>query len=416
MRPLISTRRPCSSQSGVSWLLLLSIVASIWFAALVAAAKDYYKVLGVDKTASERDIKRAYRKRAQKIHPDKHPDKHAEFLELSDAYQTLSDAETRKIYDRYGVDGVKKHQARKDNPHQQAQDPFDIFSRFFGGGGGGGGGVHKGPSKAFNVDVDIEDFYRGKTFTLEYQRNVVCSHCDGSGAESPADIHTCDACDGRGVRIVRQQIMPGFITNAQMTCDRCGGAGSVIKHRCSKCHGQKIVQETASVDVDLERGAEEGVEVVIEGEADEAPEYEAGDVIVRVSARRSKGQFRRGGTSLYKTLPISLSEALLGFERNLTHLDGRTITIRRDAVTQPGFVSVIDNEGMPVRGTMLSDAPEEDTRTGRDMLFGKLYLEWQLVLPETVDPALRTVLEKVSGRSSIGEASHAASGSNHQEL
>lgn len=282
MRPLISTRRPCSSQSGVSWLLLLSIVASIWFAALVAAAKDYYKVLGVDKTASERDIKRAYRKRAQKIHPDKHPDKHAEFLELSDAYQTLSDAETRKIYDRYGVDGVKKHQARKDNPHQQAQDPFDIFSRFFGGGGGGGGGVHKGPSKAFNVDVDIEDFYRGKTFTLEYQRNVVCSHCDGSGAESPADIHTCDACDGRGVRIVRQQIMPGFITNAQMTCDRCGGAGSVIKHRCSKCHGQKIVQETASVDVDLERGAEEGVEVVIEGEADEAPEYEAGDVIVRV--------------------------------------------------------------------------------------------------------------------------------------
>lgn len=108
------------------------------------------------------------------------------------------------------------------------------------------------------------------------------------------------------------------------------------------------------------------------------------------SARRSKGQFRRGGTSLYKTLPISLSEALLGFERNLTHLDGRTITIRRDAVTQPGFVSVIDNEGMPVRGTMLSDTPEEDTRTGRDMLFGKLYLEWQLVLPETVDPALRT--------------------------
>lgn len=390
MKPLISGRKTSSRQRGVSWLLLLSIVVSIWFAALVAAAKDYYKVLGVDKTASERDIKRAYRKRAQKIHPDKHPDKHAEFLELSDAYQTLSDAETRKIYDRYGVDGVKKHQARKDNPHQHAQDPFDIFSRFFGGGGGGGGGgVRRGPNKAFNVDVDIEDFYKGKTFVLEYQRNVVCPHCDGSGAESPADIHTCDACDGRGVRIVRQQIMPGFITNAQMTCDRCNGAGSVIKHRCTKCHGQKIVQEVASVDVEIERGARDGVEVVIEGEADEAPDYEAGDVIVKVSARRSRGQFRRGDSSLYTALPISLSEALLGFERNLTHMDGRTINIKRDAVTQPGFVSVVDNEGMPVQGTMMSDAPEEDASAGRDMLFGKLYVEWQLVLPEAVDPALR---------------------------
>ncbi|KAJ1030600.1 hypothetical protein NDA16_001508 [Ustilago loliicola] len=412
MKPLISNHTKLERGRGMSWLLVLSIIAFMWMAALVAAAKDYYKVLGVDKSASERDIKRAYRKRAQKIHPDKHPDKHAEFLELSDAYQTLSDAETRKIYDRYGVEGVKKHQARKDNPHQHQQDPFDIFSRFFGGGGGGGGGVRKGPSKAFNVDVDIEDFYRGKTFTLEYQRNVVCSHCDGSGAESPGDIHTCDACDGRGVRIVRQQIMPGFITNAQMTCDRCGGAGSVIAHKCSKCHGQKIVQEVASLEVDLERGAEDGVEVVIEGEADEGPDYEAGDVIVKISSRRSKGQFRRGGTSLYKTLPISLSEALLGFERNLTHMDGRTVTVKRDGVTQPGFVSVVDDEGMPVHGTSLSDPHEDDVRAGRDMLFGKLYLEWQLVLPESVDPALRKVLESLSGRTSGADNA----GAGHEEL
>lgn len=391
--------------------MLLAIVLLLCIAAVVAAARDYYKVLGVDKSASERDIKRAYRKRAQKIHPDKHPDKHAEFLELSDAYQTLSDAETRKIYDRYGVEGVKKHQARKDNPQAHAQDPFDIFSRFFGGGGGGGGGVRKGPNKAFNVDVDIEDFYRGKTFNIEYQRNVVCSHCDGSGAESPADIHTCDACDGRGVRIVRQQIMPGFITNAQMTCDRCGGAGSVIAHRCSKCQGAKIVQEPNSVEVDIERGANDGVEVVIEGEADEAPDYEPGDIIVKVNARRAKGQFRRGGTSLYATLPISLSEALLGFERNLTHMDGRTLTVKRDSVTQPGFVSVVENEGMPVQGSTVSDANEEDMRAGRDMLFGKLYIEWQLVLPHKIDPALRKAL----GATKTAEDQVAAA-SGHEEL
>ena len=134
-----------------------------------------------------------------------------------------------------------------------------------------------------------------------------------------------------------------------------------------------------------------------------------------MTARRSKGQFRRGGTSLYKTLPISLSDALLGFERNITHMDGRTVTIRRDGVTQPGFVSVVDNEGMPVHGTMVSGAPEEDTHAGRDMLFGKLYLEWQVVLPETVEPALQKVLETVSGRaSSAGDTNAAAVG--HEEL
>lgn len=260
--------------------LLLFLIVSVSY---VLAALDYYKVLGVHKSASERDIKRAYRKRAQKIHPDKHPDKHQEFIDLSDAYQTLSDPETRKIYDRYGVDGVKKHQAQKDNPHHaQGHDPFDIFSRFFGG-GGANPGVRKGPNKAFNVETGIEDFFNGRTFTIEYQRNILCPHCDGSGAESPSDINTCDVCSGRGVRIVRQQIMPGFVTNAQMTCDRCNGAGSVIAHRCSKCQGQKIIQENTSVDIELERGANEGVEYTVQGESDEGPDFEPGDVVVKIS-------------------------------------------------------------------------------------------------------------------------------------
>lgn len=271
---------PITGNSNKMRLLWTITALLLLVATVVSAAADYYKILGVDKSASERDIKRAYRRRAQKIHPDKHPEKHQEFIELSDAYQALSDPETRKIYDRYGAEGVKKHQTNKDNPHQQGHDPFDIFSRFFGG--GGGGGPRRGPNKAFNLEVGVEDFYNGKTFELEYQRNVLCSHCDGSGAESPAHIHTCETCGGRGVRIVRQQIMPGFITNAQMTCDVCGGAGTTIKKKCSKCRGHKIVQETAKIDVEIERGAKEGQEYVIEGEADEGPDYEAGDVIVRV--------------------------------------------------------------------------------------------------------------------------------------
>ncbi|EPQ31870.1 uncharacterized protein PFL1_00069 [Pseudozyma flocculosa PF-1] len=395
-------------------VLVVLLVVATTFA--LAAAADYYKVLGVDRRASDRDIKRAYRKRAQKIHPDKHPDKHQEFIELSDAYQALSDPETRKIYDRQGVEGVKKHQAQRDNPHQQAHDPFDIFSRFFGGGGGGGHAVRKGPSKAFNLEASLEDFYNGKTFSIQYDRHVLCSHCDGSGAESPAHIHTCETCQGRGVRIVRQQIMPGFVTNAQMTCDVCGGGGTTIAKKCHKCKGAKILREKATVDVEVERGATEGKEYIIEGESDEGPDFEAGDIIVRVSSNTEKGKFRRQDSSLYTTMPISLSEALLGFHRNITHLDGRTFTVRRDGVTQPGFVSTVDDEGMPIAGTMIGDVSDEASRLGRDMIFGKLYIEWEVVLPESVDGKLRDSLETLFGKPDLGPAIEASAGTAHSEL
>ncbi|KAN0066459.1 DnaJ-related protein scj1 [Thecaphora frezii] len=401
--------------SGLYRSFALLFVILVVTTSLVLAATDYYKVLGVDKRASERDIKRAYRKRAQKIHPDKHPDKHQEFIELSDAYQALSDPETRKIYDRQGVEGVKKHQAQKDNPHQQHHDPFDIFSRFFGG-GGGGHAVRRGPSKAFNVEASLKDFYNGKTFTLEYERHVLCSHCDGSGAESPAHIHTCETCQGHGVRIVRQQIMPGFVTNAQMTCDVCGGGGTTIAKKCHQCKGAKILREEAKVEVEIERGAPDGKEYIIEGESDEGPEFEAGDVIVRVHSNAQGGKFRRQGSSLHMTLPISLSEALLGFHRNITHLDGRVFTVRRDGVTQPGFVSTIDDEGMPIAGTMISDASDEATRLGRDMLFGKLYIQWEVVFPESIDDKLRSSLETLFGKPDLGPAPARGKPSAHSEL
>ena len=245
------------------------------------AARDYYKILDVDKSAAVRDIKRAYRKKAQKLHPDKHPDKKDEFLDVSDAYQTLSDPELRKIYDRYGEDAVKKHQAGQGGG---GHDPFDLFSSWFGGGGfrQGQQQVRKGPSKQFNVQIELADFYRGKTFEIEHERQVICHACDGSGAKSKADIHQCETCAGRGVRIVRQQIMPGFVTNAQVTCDVCGGRGNVIAHACEKCEGRKVQTEKVPLSVDIEPGTPEGFQFVLEGESDEGPDFEAGDVIVRL--------------------------------------------------------------------------------------------------------------------------------------
>jgi DnaJ-related protein SCJ1 len=222
---------------------------------------------------------------AQKLHPDKHPDKNAEFVEMSEAYQVLIDPKQRGIYDRYGADGIKQHQAgQAGRGGGEAHDPFNIFQNFFGGGGGGGNqGVRKGPTKQFNLEINLADMYNGRIVPITFQRKIVCPQCDGHGARSKQDIHTCETCNGQGIRIVRQQIMPGFVTNAQMTCDRCGGKGKVIRERCGRCHGEKVVEEQMELDVEIAKGASEDEELVYEGESDEGPDFEAGDVLVKLS-------------------------------------------------------------------------------------------------------------------------------------
>ncbi len=372
-------RRPRRQSARPSLLLLLGLLLG-FLAALAEAARDYYKILDVDKSASLRDIKRAYRKKAQKLHPDKHPDKKDQFIDVSDAYQTLSDPELRKIYDRFGEDAVKKHQAGQQNG---GQDPFDLFSSWFGGGGGGFQGqqqARRGPSKQFNVEVELGDFYRGKSFEIEHERQVLCHSCDGSGARSKSDIHECDVCGGRGVRIVRQQIMPGFVTNAQMQCDKCHGRGRVITHKCPRCNGAKVQTEKVPLTVDIEPGTPEGFQFVLEGESDEGPDFEAGDVIIRLSSARRSADFRRRDSHLYITRAIGLDDALLGFEQNITHYDGHTVTLKRSSVTQPGFVQTVEGEGMPLFG------PNGNIE-GK---FGDLYVEYEVVLPQTVTGDFKT--------------------------
>lgn len=201
-----------SRARGLSILLSLSLaLALLLLATLTLAQTSYYKLLDIDPSSDARTIKKAYRRLAHKLHPDKFPEKEAEFVKMSEAYQVLSDDELRKVYDRYGEEGVKRHRAgQAGGGGGGGHDPFDIFRNFFGGGGaGGGGGVRKGQSKQFNIMVSLKDLYVGKTIHLEYDRSVVCHKCDGSGARSKGDVHSCEACQGRGVRIVRQEIMPG---------------------------------------------------------------------------------------------------------------------------------------------------------------------------------------------------------------
>ncbi|GAA6013123.1 hypothetical protein JCM8202_003028 [Rhodotorula sphaerocarpa] len=356
-------------------LVLVALVAT-------ALARDFYQVLGVDRQCSDKDLKRAYRKLSKQYHPDKNDSDEgkAQFLDVSRAYEVLSDPEQRKTYDRFGEEGLKQ----REHGGGGGGDPFDIFRQAFGFGGGGGGGAQqrRGQNMLAEIEVDLKAMYEGDSMKFSISRKQICERCDGTGAKSAKDIVTCTACEGRGIRLVRHQLGPGIFQQMQMHCDRCGGRGQSIKHVCPACKGHRIVDTQSDLNLHIDRGMPEGAEVVFEGEADETPDYEAGDVIVRVRSKKTQGGFVRKESNLYWKEPISVAEALLGFRHTVKGLDGHDIVLARTGVTQPGYTDVVAGEGMPIYHL-----------TGQ----GNLFVEYQVVLPPALTPKQREALEAAFG-------------------
>ncbi|TNY23623.1 DnaJ-domain-containing protein [Rhodotorula diobovata] len=354
----------------------------------IAAGVDYYKVLGVSKSVGDKELKKAYRVRSptssklsKQYHPDKNDSEEAKtkFLEVSRAFEVLSDPEKRKTYDRFGEEGLKQQEGGGGG----GGDPFNIFRNAFGfGGGGGGQQQRRGQNMLAEIEVDLKAMYEGDSLKFSVARKAVCEQCDGTGARSEKDIVTCPVCEGRGIRLVRHQLGPGIFQQMQMHCDRCGGRGKSIKHLCSTCKGHRIVETTSELNLHVDRGMPEGAEVVFEGEADESPDWIAGDVIVRVKSKKVKGGFVRKESNLYWKEPISVAEALLGFKHRVKGLDGHDIVLSRSGVTQPGFVDVIHGEGMPIYHL-----------SGH----GDLFVEYQVVLPPTLTSQQREALEQAFG-------------------
>ncbi|MCC2638346.1 MAG: chaperone protein DnaJ [Moraxellaceae bacterium] len=319
------------------------------------AKRDYYEVLGVAKTASADEIKKAYRKLAMKHHPDRNPDdKSAEdkFKEANEAYEMLSDEDKRAAYDRHGHAGVDPNMGGGGFGGAGGgsfSDIFgDVFGDIFGGGGGGGRGgqrVNRGSDLRYTLELDLEEAVRGTTVQIRVPKLSTCEVCDGSGAKKGTFPETCRTCAGNGQ--VRMQ--QGFFSVAQ-TCPTCRGRGKTIKDPCNACHGQGRVEKAKTLEVKIPAGVDTGDRIRLSGEGEAGPNGgPSGDLYVQVSVRAHK-IFERDGADLYCEVPISFADAALGGELEVPTLEGR-VKLKIPEGTQTGKLFRLRGKGVaPVRG------------------------------------------------------------------
>jgi len=340
----------------------------------------YYDLLDVPVDASEADLKKAYRKKALRLHPDKGGDPEL-FKEVTHAYEVLSDAQKRSIYDTRGEAGLSEQGGLG------GMDPQDLFSQLFGGGGGffGGGpsrpsGPRKGKDLVHRVHVTLEDLYRGKTTKLSLTRNIICSKCNGRGGKEGA-VRSCGTCNVRGVRMIVRQMGP-MIQQIQQPCGDCSGTGEIInnKDKCKTCNGKKTVQEKKMLEVHIDKGMKGGQHITFTGESDQAPGALPGDVVIVIEEKPHE-RFKRQDTSLWTEIEIDLLTALAGGQFAIKHLDDRALLVNivPGEIIKEGVLKVIAGEGMP------SQRHHEP---------GDLFIKLHVVFPDAIEPANLPLLER----------------------
>ena len=322
------------------------------------AKRDFYEVLGVEKNASEADIKKAYRRLAMKFHPDRNPgDKSAEdkFKEVKEAYEILTDGQKRAAYDQFGHAGVDPAAAAGAGGFGfgGGGNFSDIFGEVFGdifGQGRGGARARRGADLRYNLEMSLEDAVRGTSVKIHIPTLVECKTCHGSGAKKGSKPTTCNTCGGHGQ--VRMQ--QGFFS-LQQTCPRCHGKGTIVSDPCATCRGNGRVEETKTLSVKIPAGVDEGDRIRLSGEG-EAGEAGAapGDLYVQVHIREHP-IFQRDGSNLYCEVPIDIATAALGGELDVPTLDGR-VKLKIPAETQSGKVFRMRSKGVTsVRGGPAGD-------------------------------------------------------------
>ena len=318
--------------------------------------RDYYEVLGVQKTATDAEIKKAYRALAKKYHPDMNPgDKEAEkkFKEVNEAYSVLSDSDKRKKYDQFGHAAFDPASGGEGfggfGGFGEGFDFGDLFSSFFGGSGGGrrssGPVPRDGDDIGVRITLSFEDAAFGCKQDITYNRIEACKDCGGSGAEKGTSAETCSTCHGSGRVTVQQRTMLGMM-QTQTTCQACKGRGKIIKNPCKNCKGSGYVKITKHLSVDIPRGIADGQQIALRGQGDAGRNGGApGDLIIQVRVR-PHAYFERRGNHLYCDIPITFTDAALGAEIDIPTLEGKTQKYKIPEGTQTGTTFTLRGQGV----------------------------------------------------------------------
>jgi molecular chaperone DnaJ len=311
--------------------------------------RDYYELLGVQRNASEGEIKRAFRRLARELQPDvsEAPDAEERFREVVEAYEVLSKTETRELYDRYGHAGLRS--GGFDPGHVDFGSLADLFSAFFGDeilGGRGRGGRARGADLAAVVEIDLVEAARGVSREVPFEVAVTCAHCGGDGAEPGSEISSCPTCNGSGrLQQVTRSVFGEFVRT--QTCPTCSGSGRRIEQPCSECNGAGRVVEERTVTVEIPPGIHHGQAIRLSGEGHAGLQGgRAGDVLVEVRIRPDE-RFVREGDDVYTTVDLTFTQAALGATVQIPTLDGEE-DLELGAGTQPGEIVVLKGRGMPV--------------------------------------------------------------------
>ncbi|HEX6817799.1 MAG TPA: molecular chaperone DnaJ [Ktedonobacterales bacterium] len=320
----------------------------------MSTKRDYYEILGLSRSASEEEIKKAFRRLARQYHPDVNKEKGAEarFKEINEAYEVLGDPQKRRAYDRFGHAGVAGAGAGAGaNPFDSAFGfGFnDLFEQIFAGAAGATAtrrGAQRGADLRYDLTLTFEEAVRGCQKEIEIPRWETCPNCRGNGAQPGTSTARCTACSGTGeIRRVQQSIFGQFVN--VMVCDRCRGEGRVITTPCERCHGQGRVRNVRKVLVNIPAGVDDGINVRVTGEG-EAPPHGGtpGNLFVALTVQPHE-YFKRQGTDILYELPVSFAEAALGAEVEVPTLDGQD-TLKIPAGTQSGRTFRVKGKGIPV--------------------------------------------------------------------
>jgi molecular chaperone DnaJ len=315
-------------------------------------AEDFYQVLGVDRNTSEEDIKKAYRKMAMKYHPDRNPgNKEAEqiFKKAAEAYGILGDSEKRKIYDQYGIDGLRGTETRGYSTMEDIFDAFgdifgggSIFEDFFGGGRSHGRAARRGTSLKCDIEVDFKEIATGVEKKIELTRREICDTCRGTGAKEGTSPINCPYCRGKG----EVQQSQGFFT-LRTTCPKCHGSGKVIESPCTKCGGSGRYPKRAVISIQIPAGVEDGTRLRLTGQGEPGGNGAApGDLYCDIHVIPHP-IFKRQGNDVLCEVPITFAQAALGHTIDVPTLKGNIIQVKIPKGIQNNEVIPIRGEGFP---------------------------------------------------------------------